>query len=299
MQFRGVMAGLLGGLLIASGLLSLPAHAAVDPTTESIALSPFSKRYEVDAGSTLNDSFKIINDGAIAYDFITYARPYAIINSDYLNPNYGDIAGKVINADAYKWVQFAQGSYHLNPGQSVDVSYTLRIPAGATPGGHYGVMFAETQVSTTDGAAAIGRNKRVGEVLYLTVKGTFTNGAEVSSASTPFVQLAPPLASNTSIKNTGNSDFLATVSYKVSDIFGNQKYFEQKDYAVLPDSTRAITMQWTSSPSFGLFQTEVRAKALDKDVYTKSYVLMAPFWFYGVVAVMAVGGVIYALARRR
>ncbi len=292
------MAGLLGGLLITSGLLSSPANAAIDPTTESITLSPVSKRYSIDAGSSLTDSFKIINDGAIGYDFIVYARPYAIINSDYVNPNYGDAASKVVNADAYKWVQFEKGSYHLDPGQSVDVPYTVRIPVGASPGGHYGVLFAETQAANNDGAA-IARNKRVGEVLYTTVNGTYTKGAEVPSASTPFVQLSPPLTSNTSVKNTGNTDFLATVSFKVSDIFGNQKYFEQKDYPVLPDSTRAITMQWTSSPQFGLFQTEVRTKALDKDVYTKSYVLMAPFWFYGVVAVMVVGGVIYALARRR
>jgi len=297
MRFRGVVAGLLGGLLITSGLLSSPVHAA-DPTAESITLSPVSKRYDIDAGSSLTDSFKIINNGAIAYTFIVYARPYAIINSDYLNPNYGDAAGNITNADAYKWVQFAQGSYYLQPGQSVDVPYTVRVPAGATPGGHYGVLFAETQ-SPADNGGAIGRNKRVGEVLYATVNGTFTKGAEVRAASTPFVQLAPPLSSNTSIKNIGNSDFLATVSLKVSDIFGNQKYFEQKDYPVLPESTRAITMQWTNSPQFGLFQAEVRAKALDKDIYTKSYVLMAPFWFYGVVAVMAVGGVIYALARRR
>lgn len=298
MRFRGVTAGLLGGLLITSGLLSSPAYAVVDPTTESITLSPVSKRYSADAGSSLSDSFKIINDGAIAYTFIVYARPYAIINSDYLNPNYGDAASRVVNADAYKWVQFARSSYYLEPGQSVDVPYTVRVPAGATPGGHYGVLFAETQGAAGDGAA-IARNKRVGEVLYATVNGAYSKGVEVAQASTSFIQLLPPMTASTSVKNTGNSDFLATVSFKVSDIFGNQKYFEQKDYPVLPDSTRAITMQWAESPRFGLFQTEVRTKALDKDIYTKSYVLMAPFWFYGIVALMAVGGVIYALTRRR
>ncbi len=294
--FRSVLAGLAGGLLLTSVLLSSSAYA-IDPTTESITLSPISKRFEIDAGSSTSDTFKIINDGQVAYDFIVYARPYAIIDSDYASPNYGDAASKIASADAYKWVQFTKTRYHLEPGQSTDVPYTIRVPEGTAPGGHYGVMFAETQASGDDGSA-ITRNKRVGEVLYATVKGSYTAKADVASATIPFFQIAPPLASNTSVKNSGNTDFIATVSYKVSDVFGNQKYFEQKEYVVLPDSTRPITMHWVDAPGFGLYKTEIRAKALDKDVFTQGYVLMAPFWFYGVVAILVVGGVIYALARR-
>ncbi len=289
--------GLLAGLLLAPTFISSSARA-IDDSSESITLSPVSKRYELDAGSATSDSFKILNTGAVGYNFIVYARPYAIINSDYANPNYADAAGNVANADAYKWAQFSQTTYHLNPGESLDVPFTLRVPAGTTPGGHYGVLFAETQSDNSDGSA-VTRNKRVGLVIYATVKGSYITGVEVAQPSAQFMQLNPPLTANASIKNTGNTDFLAHVTYAVSDVFGNVKYNDEKDYAVLPGTTRAMSLQWQAAPSFGLFQTEVRIKALDKEVVNKSYVFMAPFWFYGLVAVLLVGGILYAMARRK
>lgn len=291
-----IVTGLVGGLLLSCGLAGT-VSAAADDSTESITLTPVSKHYTLDAGSTTNDTLTIINSGSKGYDFIVYARPYAIIDSNYQDPNYGDKANSVANADAYKWAAFKQSTYHLNPGQSVDVPYTLNVPANAAPGGHYGVIFAETQANAN--GANIARNKRVGMVLYATVKGAYKTGASIEGPTIPFFQIEPPLSAGASVQNTGNAGLVTTVSYRVMDIFGNQKYAEQKDYDVLPDTTRAINLRWTTAPSFGLFKAEVHVSALGQVSDKTGYVFMAPFWFYGIVAIIVVGGIMYAMARRR
>jgi len=264
--------------------------------SEGITMSPVSRHYELDAGNTTADSLKIINSGDVAYDFIVYGRPYTIVNSDYLTPNYGDEASKKANADVYKWAEFDQDKYHLEPGQSVDVPYRLNVPKDASPGGHYGVLFAETQ---SVGDQTISRNKRVGSVMYVNVKGDYTKGVELTKPSTSLLQINPPLAVNVSAKNTGNSGFVAKIDFKVFDIFGGEKYSTQVEQDVLPDSTRASVLEWRESPSFGLFKVRVDTAALDKTASMESYVFMAPFWFYGFIAILVVGGVMYAVARRK
>lgn len=291
---KGSIVGLLGGLLATVAIMATPTFAASG--TESITLSPVSKKYDFDAGTVKSDTLKIINNGDTAYDFIVYARPYTIVNSDYNNPNYGDEATKKVNADVYKWVKFEQDKYHIEPGQTLEVGFSLNVPADAAPGGHYGVLFAETQ---TESGEMIGRNKRVGAVLYTTVNGSYITGAEISKPSASLFQINPPIVANVSVKNTGNASFVTKSDFKVLDIFGGEKYAKEVEYNVIPDSTRAISLAWDKSPAFGLFKVKVTTSALDKTASTESYVFMAPFWFYGFVAILVVGGIMYALARRK
>jgi len=58
---------------------------AADATSqvESIAISPVSRDYKVDAGKELSDELTIINDGKVAYDFIIYSRPYSVQSERY------------------------------------------------------------------------------------------------------------------------------------------------------------------------------------------------------------------------
>lgn len=290
-----VVAGLIASLLFPAIAPATSVWAA-DISTESITLTPVTKHYELDAGTSARDSFKVINSGQSSYDFIVYARPYTIVDSDYERPDYGDKANNVLNADAYRWAEFDQANYHIEPGQEVEVSYSLKVPTGATPGGHYGVLFAEVQ---SGAGGMIGRNKRVGTVVYATVKGEYKTGAELSQPGASFFQIYPPLTAHTAVKNTGNASFVATTTFKVSDIFGGEKYVTQLEQDVISETTRATELAWKDSPSFGLFKVAVNTKALDKQVSYESYVLMAPFWVFGLVAILVVGGVMYAVARRK
>ena len=64
----------------------------------------------------------------------------------YQNSSYeGDFDSKSSTSDAYQWVTFEKTEYHLEPGQRVEVPYRVSVPNDAASGGHYGVIFAETQ----------------------------------------------------------------------------------------------------------------------------------------------------------
>lgn len=266
---------------------------AVDPV-ESITLSPTSKTYKVDTGQTFEDSLTILNDGEIAYDFVVYAAPYSVTSGTY-DPSFTSTAA---NADAYTWVQFKQTTWHAEPRQTIKVPYTVYVKGNASPGGHYGVLFAEVQpTASSESGATLGRKKRVGTILYATVNGDVKLGGQAEGTSIGWFQSGAPLSVTTSVKNTGNSDFVAKVTYRVTDVFGSAKYSIESDYVVLPETTRDITLSWSDAPWFGLYKVRVTTAFLDQTHVTESYVLIMPIWMMMLVSVAVVSGGIYAIWR--
>lgn len=261
---------------------------------ESITLTPVSERFTIDAGAIKTDEITIVNDGSTAYNFIVYGRPYSV-NNELYEPDFTKTPS---NADAYQWVQFQQTSWRAEPGQTIKVPYTIRVPKDAAPGGHYGVIFAETQPEKASETSVV-RKKRVGSIIYATVNGSFTTGGQTLGTNIPFLQFRPPLTSNVVVENTGNSDFETTLTYKVSDFFGNVKYEEQKKYAILPETTRKMSLSWKDSSWFGLYKVNIATSYLDENESKEGFVLMVPRWMLAVIVIVLLGGGVYAALHRR
>ena len=261
---------------------------------ERITLSPSSTTLRVDAGETQQGSMTVINDGDVAYGFSVYARPYSVANElyepDFTNPK--------LNTDVYTWVQFDQTNYRIEPGEQVEVRYTLRVPDDATPGGHYGVLFAETAERGLEGTG-VARKKRVGNLLYVTVNGDFAVRGAFKGFNLPFWQRGAPIVSTARIENTGNADFRARVATTAKDLFGRTKFSYTGDPIILPDTTRLAEMPWENAPSFGIFKVSQNVEFLDQKHQNDGLVLIAPVWFPFVFVVVIIGGVVHAVLKRR
>ncbi|RYF27846.1 MAG: hypothetical protein EOO17_05615 [Chloroflexi bacterium] len=281
--------------------LLLPVSQAFAQTTdtESITLSPVSKKYKLNAGQTIDESMTVVNDGQTDYDFVVYSRPYSMPGgeSNYDSPNFTQATA---NADAYSWVQLKQSKFRLKAGESTKIDYSIRVPANATPGGHYGVIFAETQPTQGENAGnAVIRKKRVGSIIYATVNGEYKTSGEIIGSMIPFWQPQPPLRVDGSVKNDGNVDFTNATKFEVKDVFGNVKYSIEKDFVVLPDTTRKMAFEWDKSPWFGLFKVELTQNALDKTTTDSGYVLIVPRYLPVLLIVFILAGGGYALFRRK
>lgn len=284
-------------LLVTTGFISMMsfvqmAHAA-DIPTDSMAVTPALQKVDVKAGSTVTNTFTVINDGRTAYKFIVYGRPYSVKNEQY----EAQFEKSSANTDLYQWVKFAKVSYSLAPGERVEIPYDLHVPATAAPGGHYGVIFAETQPDSP-AASSVLRKKRVGSIVLANVDGkTITRGSVISSYA-DFWQSTAPLSATNRIENKGNTDFQATVATKVEDLFGSVKHSERRDYVIYPNTTRKVVFAWEGGPWFGLFKVNQTVSVLDKNTNVSHFVLLAPRWLVLIVIVLIVTGAAYALLRR-
>lgn len=272
--------------------IGVSAHA--QDGVESITLSPSQRMYKLDAGKSQQDELTIINDGAKAYDFVVYARPYSVKNSAYEQ----DFQATPPNADVYSWIRFEKTKYRLEAGASVKVPFTISVPALATPGGHYGVIFAQTEPADAANNNSVIRKKRVGSLMYVTVNGDYKMSGEAAGSDIPFWQLQPPLKATVSAKNTGNAEFINTTQLTIRDIFGNIKYDAKKDFIILPQTTRVMPLEWQKSNWFGLYKVEAKQSFLGKTVNESGYVLMMPRYIPIALILFIVIGGMYAWLRR-
>ncbi len=277
-----------------SGIAAAQQPALVD--NESITLSPVSRKLTLDSGTQINESMTVVNDGKTAYDFIVYSRPYSVSGEDY-QPNFTKTP---TNADAYSWVRFDKTTYHLEAGQSTKIPFTVRVPAKASPGGHYGVVFAETQPSKDQqNANSVVRKKRVGMLLYVTVNGAVVKEGSILSTTISFWQQQAPLTVQSRVKNTGNTDFTDKTVLTVKDLLGNVKYKASNEHTILPGTTRQVPLEWSGASWFGLYHVEVRQTILDKTTTTNGYVLMLPRFIPVLLVLIVITGGVYVWVRRK
>lgn len=274
------------------------AHAETtqDSTTprESIAISPVSQRFELKAGDQAANKVTVINDGDVDAIFVVYARPYSIKNELY-EPDFEKTSK---STDIYQWIEFDKTSYALKAGERVDVPYEFKVPASAASGGHYAVIFVETQPEpgATD---SVVRKKRLGSIVTATVDGELIKKGSTVETTVKFWQTVAPLVGASRVENTGNTDFQASATMTVTDILGSIKHREIKEYVVYPDTIRRIPIEWQNVPWFGLFKVEYKTVVLDKATQSSNYVLMLPRWLAVIGIALIVIGAGYALIRHK
>ncbi len=284
-----LLAGLLALTMAVMGLSSQV--KAIEG--ESIVMSPASTTIDTKSGQTVTRQVTIINDGTNTYDFKVYAVPYSVSDKIY-EPNFDK---QTDNGDAYTWVKFAKTRYTLNPGEKVVIPYTVEVPADAAPGGHYGVLFAETIPAEGD-TQSIVRQKRVGSILYATVDGQYIRSGKTVMVAVDAIQLGGHLTARVSVNNTGNVHFVATEYIQVKNIFGKIVYETTLDRVVMPKTSRDSVVEWKDSPALGLYRVKVESKVLDKITDDSKWVLLIPVWML-VVAPIVIGVLIYLAIRAR
>lgn len=291
--------GLIGlTLVVLSGLSILSTTRAQEVTpNQTITISPAVSRLQVEALQTRNQAVTIINNGTTNYTFTVYARPFSVTNEQY-DPTFNSTSERT---NAYKWISFEQTSFSLAAGERVEVPYTITVPADVAPGGHYSVIFAETQPpADSQSSTGVIRKERVGSLLYITAGGELEQAGSLAGWDVAAWQKQRPLTSDVRITNSGNVHFQADVSIQYSDLLGNPKFTLNQEVMVLPDTTRKVTANWARAPYLGIFKATGSVHYLDRtDLLPAQYiVLVSPL----IVIATAVGfGVLIALivVRRR
>jgi hypothetical protein len=276
------------------GAMPVAAQSSQDGRVERISMTPSSQTFAVDAGASADGTLDVINSGDLPFDFRVYASPYGVKDESYTP----DFSGKFPNSDAFRWVRLDATGGSLKPGEKKTVTYRLTVPANAAPGGHYGVIFAETKAQDIS-STGVSRQKRVGQILFATINGTTQKAGTVAGFNLPFWQWRAPLISSVRVKNTGNVDLDTKVETVAKDIFGRTKFTYTGDAAVLRDTTRRIDMNWDKAPNFGLFRVTQGVRLLGQENMHSGFVLVAPRWFLIIIVLIILSGVAYAVVHRR
>lgn len=264
-----------------------PMHSVfAQEASETITLSPATARPVLNAGEKVTDKLTVINNGTVGYTFLMYTRPFSVSGEGY-DPNYTIVNERT---EAYQWVQFSRTKVRLEPGERIDIEYTVQTPKSARGGGHYAVLFAETQ-PPEDQPANVARKKRVGTLLYMRVNGTIEEKGNFESWDIKTLQTKAPVTGSVRLKNSGNIHYEANLSASYTNLFGKKQFELNQQLLVLPGTIRKIPVLWQNPPYFGIFKAGGTVKFLGKtEKLPTKYVLLIPYSmmlaFVGIVAVI-------------
>ncbi len=239
---------------------------------ESITLSPAIIKPTTDAGSVFKGKLTVVNDGQTDYQFLVYARPFSVKSETY-DPNYTEVNERT---EAYQWVQFEKTNLQLAAGKSIEIPYTVTVPKKAKSGGHYAVLFAETQPKQAEGTQ-VTRKKRVGSLVYVTVNGELINSGSLLGWDAKLWQKSKPIGAAFRIKNDGNVHFQVNSQVTFSNIFNKPRLQLNQEQFVLPGTTRKIVANMERSPLVGVYRVSGTVSFLDKkEALASKWIILLP-----------------------
>lgn len=263
--------------------VSSPAHAQAN-TSQNITMSPASTLLSIKPGETVTKKFQILNTGGDAFDIVTSASPYHVSGLEY-TPGFTQLPG---TSDTASWISINNPQATVGPQKSMDINYTVTVPAGTAPGGYYAVLFAETRPADTSEMSGVVPRNRVGNILYITVEGPVENGGNVETQSVAGFQYRSSIPVGFTVSNTGGVHFESTLTVSIKGLAGKELYNAKIERFILPQTERSIPINWMPSSPFGIY-TITRSAIVageNKALPSETFLYVQPWVIIAVIALI-------------
>lgn len=201
-------------------------------------------RYEVqgDPGSTVTEDMTIINEDNYS---VTYYSSFANFEAQ----GETGSATFVKPTDGIGTWMTTESSVTLLPGEQKTVSFNVKIPQNAEPGGHFGVIFWGTSPENSD-SQQVSVSAKTGLLVLLSVNGSVKEGGgllEYGTKDNQFWYNTLPVSLVYRFQNNGGDrikpvgeiklrsfGFIPVKKLNANGVNGN----------ILPNSTRKFTVDW-------------------------------------------------------
>lgn len=196
-----------------------------EQTGQAFTISPPLLELSADPGDTVSATLKFTNVSQGNLSVTTEYNDFGAKNETG-EPNIIFDTEEGSPESLRNWIA-AQGDFNVAAGETIEVTFPIRVPADAEPGGHYAVIRFTGTASGTDGNE-VALSASIGTLVLLTVSGDIREeaGLEELYAAAPDFSRATlfengPINIVERIRNTGNLHIRPTGELTVKDMFGN------------------------------------------------------------------------------
>lgn len=200
--------------------------------------------YRLPPGGTLQDALVLTNRGAEPLTLDVYAADGFLTADGTLDLLPAGEQSAAVGA----WITAASSPVTVPAGESVEVPFTLTVPAGAQPGDYAGGVVSTLRVDNAEGVTV---DRRLGSRVHLRVTGDLTPALTVDDVTVNYLSAgANPLAPGTAtvsfvVTNTGNARIAPGETVSVSGPFGWGK--SSGGSVELPELIPGATVQRTAT----------------------------------------------------
>jgi hypothetical protein len=258
--------------------------------TRTITISPPAVELSLDPGSSYEGTIKVINSSTDQVEFTTHIADF-VVRDEKGTPDFLALQGRTLQGygrySASSWISVNPSSFALNPRESEIISYQIKVPQNARPGGHYAaVIFSNNPIRIDTTGASIGT--QIGSLISLRISGQINEKAVVTKFSAPSFQEYGPVKIQTQIINDGDLHIRPKGEINVKDILGrtiSQSSLEEIN--IFPEALRNYENTLGIHLMVGLFKAELTASYGEKEnkLVASAYFWVIP-WRIAVVGVL-------------
>lgn len=196
----------------------------------------------------------------------------------------------------HDWIHLDQTMLQLQPGKSARVPYTIAIPAGAAPGGHYFTILANTQLQSGSVTSTV----QAATVLYTTVQGNLVESNTVIGSHMPWISFGKALSFTLDVKDTGNTHFFVYVSGQLHGLSAQPSPTEAT-HLLLPGAIRTVGSSIAPPLLPGVYKATYGYRTESNQTVTRSrYVLFVPPWSLAIpIGLGWIGVIVWRHSRKR
>lgn len=240
--------------LFAGFTVLLLAPLFVKAATEGIQISPLTFKYEIKEDLTQEGSVFVKNLNPEPLNYIMEVENFHAVTEEGA-PNFDPAAQKSAGVTTLAdWVVIPENKEGtLKTNEEREIKFTITVPTGAEPGGHYAAIFAKSIVKNSEGVTQLGVSSRVGTLVLVTVPGTTIKTNSITSFVAPKFVWKGPIDLTMKVQNTGTVHYESKGLVDIKPLLGNSLSVDMGTHIVLPDNTRSYEGKWATKYPFGRY----------------------------------------------
>ncbi len=237
-----------GGLLLL-GILFVPA-ASFAQESVTFSVSPTIFDMTGTPSQTWRSTVRIINVNP--FELKVYVKPANFEPKGEAGlPKFLPLTGDASEEGTFaKWITINE-EVIIGPEQTVEVPFTITVPEGATPGGHYAALMISTKPTENgNDETKVQTSQVISSLIFLKVTGNILENSTIRSFRTTNYILGKPEATfELRIENKGNVHVQPQGEIKIFNMWGQERGtvpVNQKTLLgnVLPQSVRKFSFDW-------------------------------------------------------
>lgn len=175
--------------------------------------------YAVDAGETIDDAIIIANHDVVPVELDVYAADAFTTSDGQLDVATRDVRPRELGA----WAAPAADRVTVQPGEAIEVPFTITVPANATPGDHAGGILTSLASPEVDSGLTVDR--RLGIRMHLRVGGALAPALAIDDLRVDYAGTPNPFGTGAAtvsytVRNAGNTRLSAAQQVALTGPFG-------------------------------------------------------------------------------
>ncbi len=248
-------------------------------------VSPMNQKISLVPGERTYGTFKITNPNTNPNDFhfTLEVQPFSVDDEHNIQyENNGDY-NQIVN-----WITLESKEAQIPSNNTAVVHFYIDTPENAPAGGQYAAIIVKSAGhDNSKEGVNVQSNFGITHAILAEVAGETIQKGEVSDVKVPSFMFNGNISGTATIKNTGNVHGDATYTLQVFPFFSKEEVFtneeDPKTNTILPDASRTTTVEWSETPSMGIFHViyTVNFEGVEKKV--DKYVIICPIWLLVII----------------